>query len=70
MQGDQSAGKILAYEFATNLSQKYQIAVDVAVHAPDKAGDNRNYHAHLLLTTRQIKQSENDIFELGKKITA
>ena len=31
---------MLAYEFATNLSQKYQIAVDVAVHTPDKAGDN------------------------------
>lgn len=67
MQGDQSAGKMLAYEFATNLSQKYQVAVDVAVHAPDKQGDNRNYHAHLLLTTRQVKQTENGIFELGKK---
>lgn len=67
MQGDQSAGKMLAYEFATNLSQKYQIAVDVAVHAPDKQGDNRNYHAHLLLTTRQIEQEQDGIFELGKK---
>lgn len=67
MQGDQSAGKMLAYEFATNLSQKYQIAVDVAVHAPDKQGDNRNYHAHLLLTTRQITQEQDGIFEFGKK---
>lgn len=67
MQGDQSAGKMLAYEFATNLSQKYQIAVDVAVHAPDKQGDNRNYHAHLLLTTRQITQEQDGRFELGKK---
>lgn len=67
MQGDQSAGKMLAYEFATNLSQKYKIAVDVAVHAPDKQGDNRNYHAHLLLTTRQIEQEQGDKFKLGKK---
>ena len=67
MQGDQSAGKMLAYEFATNLSQKYQIAVDVAVHAPDKQGDNRNYHAHLLLTTRQITQDKDGRFEFGKK---
>lgn len=66
MQGDQSAGKMLAYEFATNLSQKYGIAVDVAVHAPDKQGDNRNYHAHLLLTTRQITQEQDGRFELGK----
>lgn len=67
MQGDQSAGKMLAYEFATNLSQKYQIAVDVAVHAPDKQGDNRNYHSHLLLTTRQITQDKDGRFEFGKK---
>lgn len=67
VQGDQSAGKMLAYEFATNLSQKYQIAVDIAVHAPDKQGDNRNYHAHLLLTTRQITQEQDGRFELGKK---
>ena len=67
MSGDQSAGKMLAYEFATNLSQKYQIAVDIAVHAPDKQGDNRNYHAHLLLTTRQITQEQDGRFELGKK---
>lgn len=67
MQGDQSVGKMLAYEFATNLSQKYSIAVDIAVHAPDKQGDNRNYHAHLLLTTRQITQEQDGRFELGKK---
>lgn len=58
MQGDQSAGKMLAHDFATRISQKYQIAVDVAVHAPDKQGDDRNYHAHLLLTTRQITQEQ------------
>ena len=67
MSGDQSAGKMLAYEFATNLSQKYKIAVDVAVHAPDKQGDNRNYHAHLLLTTRQITQEQGGKFKLGRK---
>lgn len=67
MQGDQSAGKMLAYEFATNLSQKYKIAVDVAVHAPDKQGDNRNFHAHLLLTTRQIEQEQGGKFKLGRK---
>ncbi len=66
MQGDQSAGKMLAYEFATNLSQKYQVAVDIAIHAPDKQGDNRNYHAHLLLTTRQIEQSK-DGYKLASK---
>lgn len=67
MTGDQFAGKMLAYEFAYNLSQEYGVAVDVAVHAPSKGGDERNFHAHLLLTTRQIEQSEHGIFALGKK---
>lgn len=67
MQGDQSAGKMLAYEFGAKLSSKYGIAVDIAVHAPDKQGDNRNYHAHLLLTTRQLEQDQQGHITLGKK---
>lgn len=27
---------------------------DVAIHAPGRAGDDRNHHAHILLTTREI----------------
>jgi len=36
--------------------------VDVAVHAPDREGDVRNWHAHLLATTRKV-----DGDELGDK---
>lgn len=67
MSGDQTTGKMLAYEFASQLSNKYQIAVDVAVHAPDKHGDNRNYHAHLLLTTRKIEQDQHSKIKLTDK---
>ena len=67
MQGDQGTGKMLAYEFASQLSEKYQIAVDVAVHAPDKQGDNRNFHAHLLLTTRKIEQDRHGKIKLTDK---
>ena len=42
--------------FSEYVSEKYQIAVDMVVHAPDKQGDNRNFHAHLLLTTRKTEQ--------------
>jgi hypothetical protein len=28
--------------------------VDVALHAPDREGDQRNWHAHLLATTRKV----------------
>lgn len=44
----------LAVEFARELSARYGCAVDVAVHAPDREGDNRNHHAHLLATTRRV----------------
>ena len=47
----------LAREFADALSERYRVAVDMAVHAPDDGGDDRNWHAHLLFTTREIDES-------------
>ena len=44
----------LAVRFAHGLATKYGCAVDVAVHAPDREGDQRNWHAHLLATTRKV----------------
>ena len=67
MQGDQGTGSMLAHEFSSQLSKKYQVAVDVAVHAPDKQGDNRNFHAHLLLTTRKIEQDRHGNIKLTDK---
>jgi ATP-dependent exoDNAse (exonuclease V) alpha subunit len=42
--------------FAQELSDRYRFAVDLAVHAPrDFPGsDPRNFHAHLLATTREV----------------
>lgn len=42
----------LAVQFATNIADRYRSAVDVAIHAP--RGDARNFHAHLLATTREV----------------
>ena len=67
MGGDLGTGNMLAHEFASRLSKKYQVAVDVAVHAPDKQGDNRNFHAHLLLTTRKIELDRNGNIKLTDK---
>lgn len=67
MSGDQGTGSMLAHEFANQLSKKYQVAVDVAVHAPDKQGDNRNFHAHLLLTTRKLEQDRDGKIKLTDK---
>lgn len=44
----------LAREFAQSLVDRYGFAVDVCIHAPDKDGDQRNHHAHILATTRQM----------------
>jgi ATP-dependent exoDNAse (exonuclease V) alpha subunit len=47
---------LLVRGFAQELSDLYRFAVDVAVHAPrDYPGsDPRNFHAHLLATTREV----------------
>lgn len=42
----------LTREFAHALITRYGVAVDIAIHAPGKEGDQRNHHAHLLSTTR------------------
>ncbi len=51
---DQRVG--LVRGFSQELSDRYGFAVDVAIHAPrDFPGsDPRNYHAHLLTTTREV----------------
>lgn len=46
--------RTLATEFAAKLVQRYGVAADVAVHLPDRRGDQRNHHAHILITTREI----------------
>lgn len=52
----------LVREFAHHLVERYGVAVSVALHEPSRHGDDRNYHAHLLMTTRQMKEDG-----LGKK---
>lgn len=51
----QAAQIELAHTIGHDLVDQYRVAVLVAVHAPDKAGDDRNTHAHLLMTTREVR---------------
>lgn len=44
----------VAEQFARELVQRYGIAVDVALHAPSSDGDQRNWHMHVLTTTRTV----------------
>lgn len=45
----------LAHDFARELVKRHGCTADVAIHAPGKEGDNRNHHAHILLTTRRLE---------------
>lgn len=56
----------LAANFAKMLAARYGVAADLAVHEPSKKGDDRNHHAHILLTTRQAKLTKKGI-ELSDK---
>ena len=44
----------LARAFAHEIAERYKVAVDLAVHEPRVDGDGRNFHAHLLTTTREV----------------
>jgi ATP-dependent exoDNAse (exonuclease V) alpha subunit len=44
----------LARAFSREIADRYKVAVDLAVHEPRHDGDPRNFHAHLLTTTREI----------------
>lgn len=44
----------LVMNFARELVARHGMAVDVAIHAPHRHGDQRNYHAHLLCSTRRL----------------
>lgn len=50
-------GRIVAVrQLAQELHSRYGVAVDLAVHAPNTRGDQRNHHAHLLFTTRVVSE--------------
>lgn len=54
----------LVKRYATWLHRRHGVAVLIAVHAPGRKGDQRNHHAHLLLTTRVVGS---DGASLGRK---
>lgn len=44
----------LVLDFAREMANAEGCAVDVAMHAPGRDGDNRNFHAHIMRTTRRV----------------
>jgi len=44
----------LVREFCQEAFVKRGMVADIAIHAPGSEGDDRNHHAHIMLTTREI----------------
>jgi len=62
-------------EFSAFLVRRYGVAVDFAIHAPDRHSDDRNHHGHFLMTSRRLdaangfgpKVRELDDFKTGPR---
>jgi hypothetical protein len=60
---NQKQATALTETFARWLVTRYGCAVDMALHSPNKKGDQRNTHAHLLMSDRRLSGDQ-----FGEKI--
>ena len=66
--------KLLAHEFSQSLCDKYGVVADCCLHRPSekevaRGADPRNFHAHIMLTTRQVALDDAGKIILGDKAT-
>ncbi len=57
---------VLTQKFSQALADQYKVAVDFAIHAPHDRSDERNTHAHILMTTREVTEQglgQKSVFE-------
>ena len=52
---DADQRKELAKDFAQSLVDRYGVIADLAIHEPSKGGNDKNHHAHIMLTTRKAE---------------
>jgi hypothetical protein len=52
---DREGRRELVRGFAEAVVERFGVAADVAIHAPGREGDHRNWHAHVLTTTRVVE---------------
>ena len=64
---DEEQRKELAKDFAKSLVDRYGVVADLAIHAPSKGGDDKNHHAHILLTTRKAELDTENKLVLTQK---
>ena len=48
------------------LMERYGCAVDICYHAPNRDGDERNHHAHIMFTTRGFDENSKDGWQRTK----
>ena len=56
------AGDMISKE----IMRRYNCAVDIAYHQPNREGDQRNFHAHILFTTRGFDEGSKDGWSKNK----
>jgi len=61
---DRAERQALAVGYARDLSTRYGVGVDVAVHTPHGEGDERNHHAHIVMTACRVEPDGT----LGRKV--
>lgn len=50
------ARQSIVEDMSAELVSRYGVAVSAAIHLPDKDGSDRNHHAHILFTTREMTE--------------
>lgn len=66
--------KYIAHQFAQTLADRYGTIADCAIHKPtqkeiDRGADPRNFHAHIMFTTRTAELNDNNEIVLTDKAT-
>lgn len=64
---DEEQRKELAKGFAKSLVDRYGVIADLAIHAPSHNGNDKNHHAHILLTTRKAELDTENKLVLTQK---
>ena len=61
-----AAREALVWAFAREITERFEVAVDCSLHEPSRVGDQRNVHAHLLLSACTVTSQG----VLGKKASS
>jgi|TARA_R110002124_G_scaffold211717_1_gene377957 hypothetical protein len=69
---DENIRKELAHKFTQALADKFDVIADCAIHQPtdkeiERGADARNFHAHIMLTTRKAELGEEGKITLTDK---